>query len=387
VTHAEVIVVGGGPAGAVTAALLAAGGTDVLVLDRAVFPREKACAEFLSPGAVEALERHGVLAEAAVRGAWQEGMRIVTPRAAFALRYRDGRRGLGVPRPVLDALLLARAREAGARVRERAHVAGALVERGAVAGVRLRDGQVVRARFVVAADGLRSPVARSLGLERKARWPRRLGLVARVRGAPVGPLGVMAVGAGGYCGLASVGGGETSVGMALAPGTRRPGESATALFERTLGALPAARELVGAAPRVTPIRGIDPLARRVARVSGPGYLLVGDAAGFTDPFTGEGVFRAIRGGELAAAAAVRALRCPEREPTGYARARRHAFAAKERACLALQAALASPWLFDYCLRRAAARDRLAATLAGVFGDYVPVRSALRPALVADLVRP
>jgi flavin-dependent dehydrogenase len=98
VTDADVIVAGGGPAGAATAARLAAEGVDVLVIDRASFPREKACAEFLSPGAVGCLARLGVLAPAAAAGAWQDGMRIVTERTAFTLRYQDGRRGLAVAR-------------------------------------------------------------------------------------------------------------------------------------------------------------------------------------------------------------------------------------------------------------------------------------------------
>jgi menaquinone-9 beta-reductase len=122
-------------------------------------------------------------------------------------------------------------------------------------------------------------------------------------------------------------------------------------------------------------------------VAGPGYLLVGDAAGFTDPFTGEGIHRALRGAELASAAAHRALSRPDREPAGYAAARREAFAAKERAVLVLQAALAWPALFDHCLRRAEARERVARVLTGVFGDYLPAETALRPSLVAELVRP
>ena len=386
-TDAEVIVVGGGPAGAATAAWLASGGVDVLVLDRAAFPREKACAEFLSPGAVGALERLGVLEVVAAAGAWQEGMRIETERASFTLRYREGRRGLGVARPALDALLLERARAAGARVREQTQVVGATVEHGRVEGVRLRDGRRLRARFVVAADGLRSPVARSIGLEREPRWPLRLGLVARVRGAVPRSSGLMAVGRNGYCGVARVGGGETSVGMALTPGARRRGESATALFERMLASLPAASAAVAGAERTTPIRGVAPLARRVRRIGGAGYLLVGDAAGFTDPFTGEGVFRALRGAELAAAAVVRALARADAQPSKYARARRDAFAAKQLACLGLQAALATPALFDHCLGRAEARERAGLALAGVFGDYLPATAAMRPAVLADLVRP
>jgi flavin-dependent dehydrogenase len=132
---------------------------------------------------------------------------------------------------------------------------------------------------------------------------------------------------------------------------------------------------------------VGPLARAVARVSGPGYLLVGDAAGFTDPFTGEGVNRALRGAELAADAVVGALARHDRDPVTYAAARRQAFAMKQRACLLLQALLGAPSLFEYCLRRAARRDRAAGALAGVFGDYLPAETLFRPAVLAGLVRP
>ena len=151
-------------------------------------------------------------------------------------------------------------------------------------------------------------------------------------------------------------------------------------------ALPSLRDLADA-ERTTPIRGLAPLARRVRRVAGPGYLLVGDAAGFTDPFTGECVFRALRGAELAADAVRHALARSDGEPVGYVRARRDTFAAKQLACLGLQAALAAPRLFDHCLRRAQARERAGLALAGVFGDYLPATAAMRPAVLADLVRP
>jgi flavin-dependent dehydrogenase len=197
----------------------------------------------------------------------------------------------------------------------------------------------------------------------------------------------MAVGRHGYCGVATVGGGETSIGMGIAPSARRPGEPAEALFARLLDALPEAAAATARAERVGPLRGMAPLARRVARVSGRGFLLVGDAAGFVDPFTGEGLHRALRGAELAAAAAAAELARPDREPRGYAHARRSAFGAKERAVLVLQAALSVPALFDHCLRRAEARDAVGRALTGVFGDYEPAGTAFRPGVLAGLLRP
>ena len=123
---ADVIVVGGGPAGASTAFFLARAGVNVLVLDRARFPRDKACAEYLSPQASRLLDEMGALAEVEGRGAARlAGMRVRAPNgfevhgefaAAHGFRgFRD--RGLALPRLVLDALLLDAAKAAGACVR------------------------------------------------------------------------------------------------------------------------------------------------------------------------------------------------------------------------------------------------------------------------------
>jgi flavin-dependent dehydrogenase len=125
----------------------------------------------------------------------------------------------------------------------------------------------------------------------------------------------------------------------------------------------------------------------VRRVAGPGYLLVGDAAGFLDPFTGEGIYRALRGAELAAAAAEQALQRADRVPSGYARARRAAFGDKERVCLLVQGFLSSYPAIRYVTGRLAARPQVAATLAAVLGDYQPAAPALRPAFLWSLLRP
>ncbi|MBX6343253.1 MAG: NAD(P)/FAD-dependent oxidoreductase, partial [Thermomicrobiaceae bacterium] len=301
---ADVIVVGGGPAGSATATHLARRGYDVLLLDRAAFPREKPCGEYLSPGVIDALARLGALdAVRAASPAWPEGMLIVAPRASFALRYPDGagpRRALGVPRVVLDRLLLDHARAAGARVRERARVTGVVREGGRVVGVQVRVGQetvTLRSRFVVGADGVHSTVSRALGLDLPTRWPRRLGLVARYEGASLGPTAEMHASRRAYCGIAPVGPDLVCVGLVVPLGDKPEGERTADYFERRIRALPGAARALADARRVTPIRGVGPIARRVRRVSGPGFLLVGDAAGFLDPFTGEGVFRALRGAE------------------------------------------------------------------------------------------
>src|SRR5262249_15052167 len=154
-------------AGAATAALLARRGRDVLLLEKASFPREKPCAEYLSPGVVDALARLGALdAVSAARPARPLGMRLCTPRASALIAYPDTggpRRALGIPRPLLDGALLDHARVCGAHVRERVRALGAEVEGGRVVGVRALGAagpERLCAHIVVAADGLRSAIAR-----------------------------------------------------------------------------------------------------------------------------------------------------------------------------------------------------------------------------------
>lgn len=393
---AEVIVVGGGPAGAATAAHLARGGRDVLLLEKGAFPRQKPCGEYYSPGVADTLARLGALdrvlsEEHELLG----GMRVSAGGSAFMLSYPEGqglRRALGVKRYHLDRALLDHARSCGVCVEERVGVAGTALEGGRVAGVRLRGAsgeEVLRSRFVVGADGRHSKVARSLGLVLPVRWPRRLGLHAHYVGAVgrLDGLGEMHVGEGAYCGLAPVGGNLVVAGLVSSMGEKPSGEPAARFFDRKLGYVPGAARRLEGARRIGPVRGVGPLAHRVSRSVGPGYLLVGDAAGYLDPFTGEGVHRALRGAELAAEAIENALRAGSALPTGYQKAREHVFADKERLTLLIQCLLGSPRVLAYALGRLEKRNHQAGRIKGALGDYRPAGPAIRPGYLLSLLRP
>lgn len=406
---AEVIVVGGGPAGSATAALLARAGRDVLLLDREVFPRDKACAEYLSPATADVLGRLGALsAVERLRPERPVGMRLIVgqrggQRGGALVRYPDGdtiRRALCLPRRDLDAALLAHAGQCGASVLEGHQVTA--VEAGpdgstvTARPIDAPPGQTraFSARVVIGADGARSAAARYLGVARRAVWPRRVGLIARYEGAAAASRlceqGEMHAGRGVYCGLAPLPGGRVNAGMVLESHAVAHAGGAEAAFAQGLRQLPGAAESLAGGRQIGRLRGAAPLAHRVARPCGAGFLLVGDAAGFLDPFTGEGVFRALRGAELAAEVLLEALHLPTL--TGeclshYAALRRAEFTTKEALCYLIQGFLAWPPLLAYVLRRLERRPRPGAVLGAVLGDYRPAGDVLTPAFLWSLLHP
>jgi len=314
-------------------------------------------------------------------------MRVIRGDDAVDVRYagRTGPRpAWGVERITFDAVLAEHAAAAGARLEERA----ALVDLGFSDGRPTRavlstssGRREVRFGWIVGADGARSRVAAQLGVAR-APFPARLGLVAHYAGLPaLTDRGEMHVGAGSYIGLAPLAGGRLNVGMALAlGGGRRSGE---ARFDAAIRGLPAVAARLDRARRLTPLRGAAPIGSRVARAAGPGWLLVGDAAGFIDPFTGEGIYRALRSARAAAAA----LSGRGDPAATYLAERRSAFAAKDALTWVVQGMLAAGPVMGYTLRRLAERPALAETLGSALGDCRPATDALAPTFLARVLRP
>ena len=393
---AEVIVVGGGPAGASVAFSLARRGVDVLVLDRARFPRSKPCAEYLSPQASRILDDMGALERVERSGAAMlAGVRVRAPNGAVIAGdfiashgyrgYRD--RGLSVRREVLDSILLDSARAAGARVAERTRVTDVLNEDGRVRGVRtLSDGSrsALEARFVVGADGLRSVVAHRLGLAHRMRRPRRLALVTHYTGvAEIGDQAEMHVERDGYVGIADVGGGVTTVSLVVpASRSRELSRDRTAFLDAWIARRPHLAPRFAHATRVTPVVATGPFASRARRAWAPGAALVGDAADFFDPFTGEGIYAALRGGELLAASLCEAISAPTERGAdaalaSYDAARRREFGGKWLVERVIGAVVGSPSLINRAARNLAVRKDLADLLIGVTGNFVPPHEIIR----------
>lgn len=400
-TTTDVVVVGGGPAGASTAYALARAGVSVTVLDRARFPRDKPCAEYLSPEASRVLESMGVLSQVESSGAARLAGMIVRAPSGAQLRgdfaathgfrgFRDT--GLALRRLELDAMLLDAARRAGARVIEEARVTDVVRAGPETRGVRVLSGTASRdlhARMVVGADGLRSVVGRRLALVRAGHIPRRIAFVSHWRDvAEVGEHGEMHVERDGYVGIAPVGNGLVNVAVVV-PAARALRGSDRAGF---VGAWLARRRHLtsrfAGATRVSPVTATGPFNVRARHAWVRGALLVGDAADFFDPFTGEGIYAALRGGELAANAVMNWLETSSSEAlAAYDAARRREFGGKWRVERLVGLAVAMPALIERAARAMSRRKELADLFVGVTGDFVPPREVLRPSFLLSLLFP
>jgi flavin-dependent dehydrogenase len=384
----DVVVVGGGPSGAACALSLARRGIAVTIVERARFPRRKPCGEYLSGGAVAALDELGLGRELRLVARPLRGVRLVPP-AAPALELPFASETLALDRAILDTVILGRALAAGARlVQGRAE--DLRFERGRVAGVIVRDeaGELAElpARFVVGADGNGSLVARKLGLTRPLRGPRRFAVGGHYRG--LGELDAfveMYVGSGAYFALNPLDSTRTNVMVVVRD--RALGEWAGAVDERMRGKaaeLGRGQRSFEGAERIGPRVAVGPLAFEVAAPVAPGAVLIGDAAGVLNPFTGQGVFLALRGGIDAAAALAAALAEPRREAerlAAYAMRRGRDFAQRRRLSKAVDLLIDVPFL----TRRAAVRLRrfppaAEALMAALGGTLAPERALAPPVL-------
>lgn len=392
---ADVLVVGGGPAGSSVAFALASRGVPVHLIDRARFPRPKPCAEYLSPEASRILAAMGALDRVEATGAAAlAGVRVRAPNgrviagdfiANHGFRgFRD--RGLSVRREVLDAILLDAARNAGAVVSERVRVTGLLRDGHRVSGVSVltpSGEQSIRAKLVIGADGLRSVVARRLGVARSLRWPKRLALVTHYANVgDVGEHGEMHVERDGYVGIADVGNGLTTVALVVpARRSREISGDRAAFLDAWLRARPHLAPRFAHATRATPVVATGPFASHARRAWAPGVALVGDAADFFDPFTGEGIYAALRGGELLSqwaseAIAARSESAARRALEAYDLARRREFGGKWLVERVIGAVVGAAPLINRAARGLSARKDLADLLIGVTGNFIPPREVI-----------
>ncbi len=380
-----VVIVGGGPGGAMTALLSARAhpGLDLLVLDAAPAPQRKPCGEFLSPDGVRILNEAGVEAAVMATGAHPLfGLSLVSPLGAVRSDYHPvcgiapfRPYGLGVRRDRFDAVLLAAAAQR-AEVRQGVRVVG-MERRGALWRLRLRDQGGERdldTPLVIGADGRQSLVRRRAGLD--APPPRqRFALVCRATGIAHGRHGEMHLGPLGQVGLAPLGGGEVNLNLLLAEPARsllrhRPPATLMAAALRATESLRARTR----SARLGPLLATGSLPQRSTSVVGDGVALVGDAAGFCDPFTGEGMCLALQAAEaLAVTLGGLRARMPDRAAlAGYARAYRRRFALRRSFAEGLQRCLGRRAIAERLVEVIGRQQALSRVLIAVTGDYLPV---------------
>jgi flavin-dependent dehydrogenase len=370
----DVLIAGAGPAGAIAGMVLARAGARVLILDRARFPREKLCGDTLNPGALAALARLGLTGGPLEDAPPLAGMLLSDGRRAIAGRYPDGVVGRAITRRALDAWLLERALEAGVKVEQEVIVRGAIRDdvegrmrvRGLAVDSRI-GGAALRlpAQVTIAADGRRSVLARGLGLSsHPRRWRRWAFGVYASNIAGLGDLGEMHIRRDHYLGIAPIGGDLSNV--CLVTGPRPGGPRPLDLIRARVNQDDALRARFADARFESPVTVLGPLAVDVRAAGVEGLLLAGDAAGFVDPMTGDGLRLAIEGAELAATEALRVLEHGD------------AAGAPARLLLARRARLGAKLRFNRSMR-ALVDSHTGLAVAGLAASLVP-------ATVARLVR-
>src|ERR1051326_2236488 len=303
----DVIVVGGGPAGSSCCIFCAQRGLSVALLDRARFPRTKVCGDFLNPRCWEVFERLGVAEQ--VRSLLHHespgflfstlGGRVV--RIEFAEEIRRRQRSVAVSRRLLDDCLVRHAKASGVEVFDSATVTGLRREGCWLVEFQGPNGRGVAATpALIGADGRHSFVGRQAGLLRHEPKDDRVGIQFIFRDVSrMSDCIQLHQLPDGYCGAVKIGDGLANVCMVV------PKHLAARQTPDSLRANPALAGFLDGAALAEKPHSITPILGAGYRASGDGVLLVGDAARVIEPFTGQGIYFALRTGELAAEAIAR----------------------------------------------------------------------------------
>ncbi len=377
----DVVIIGAGPAGSATALFLARQGYPVTLLDRAAFPRDKACGEYLTPGAVTLLrDEIGILPQLLGAGASALTEETVVPHNRRA--FSGPTNALACPRVVTDKALRDAAEAAGVRVIENFNVRQILRNSDGFCGVSgtKANGETgtIRAKIVVGADGTHSLLAREMGVVRSIPRLQKIALVTHYTAKNSGRGVTMHLpvdhsdaccGVGSACGPDGTRNINIVVPQSEAP--RMAGRRQEYFEERLRRSFPAVWEEVQQSVQVGPLRSVGCFGHHTRRATEDGAVLVGDAATFIHPFTGEGVYFALHGARLAADAISGAL---ERSDVSrhslsvYDIRRRAELLPRYRLCDLVQRVVHSPTLLGWGAERLRRSEPLTERLLRAVGD-------------------
>jgi flavin-dependent dehydrogenase len=270
----DVVVVGGGPTGLAAAIMARLAGMSVIVFEPKTMPIDKACGEGLMPPALLVLEKIGV---DKLEGHRFLGVRYVEGDRVAQAEFSMGP-GLGVRRTVLHDALTRRALDLGVQIRPTRVRTWSQNQTGVVV-----EGEP--ARWLLAADGLHSPIRKALGLQAKARHPPRLGIRRHFSVQPWSDFVEIHWHRDAEAYVTPIS--EDTVGVAILYGSEATATGEGEPWDRWLSTFPALQSRLGE-PCSKP-RGAGPFEQRVSSQTHGRVLLIGDAAGYVDPLTGEGV--------------------------------------------------------------------------------------------------
>ncbi len=382
----DAIVIGAGPAGTATAIFLKQKGHRVLLLDQARFPRDKVCGEFISPAADPVLKDLGV---------WSSILDSNPVRLSGVYLSAYNKRELGIPYPsvpgswenvsslslprkCLDTILARQVTDLGIDFFQGYKVDDLVFSNGNVTGVKGWDDNKTKfethAKVVIDAGGRNSISLRRLNLIKKTRKSQKIAMAAHWSHVHLPKnLCYMHISHPGYTGISQVGEGLANI-VLVVDSKDIDKQSVPDYYQSTVLGNSLRAELLKTGSMMESPRTIASLGFEVKPVPCGGLVLVGDAMGFIDPFTGEGIYLALRSAQLASQTVDESIKTGKLDKTGldsYFLKRENEFRKKFQLSKILQVLIYNPVLCDHVLRVLTKNPYLAKTLVGVIGDYIP----------------
>lgn len=401
----DVIVAGGGPAGSSAAATLCRLGKKVLLLDKARFPRDKVCGDCFPLPCVRVLERLGAMSKFEQTGFEQvRGLTLSAPGGSCVKGLAvdlEAEKSFILPRRIADEILFRHACKLGAQPLEEGEVTGMQAGPGGVREVLVKRGRQLseeryRGRIVIGADGVHSAVARHAGI-RTACKPNHRCFALRayfdgVKGLDdTAEIHFLPEVLPGYLWIFPTSATSANIGLGMHESQiRRHHVHLDALFRKVLAGNPLLQRRVDGARQMDKVRGWPlSLATGAHATVADGVLLAGDAASFVDPATGEGIFYALRSGEMAAEVASQALEEGDtraRRLAAYEALWRAEFGSNFRSSSLIQRLMMHPSLVDWIFSRASRTQAAADMLTRIIGDVLPKRLFFSWAFASRLLK-